>query len=439
MRARGAKVTDVVVLVVAADDGVMPQTVESINHAKAADVPIIVALNKVDKPEATDPNIQRILGQLAEHELNPSEWGGSTEVIRLSAIKGEGIQELLEALDYHAQLLELKGDAAGAAEGTVIEAQLEEGRGPVARVLVQQGQLSKGDFVVAGRAYGRVRDIVDDHGRRINRAGASQPVAFSGIDEVPDAGDKFYAVKSLKEAEAAADERRSQQRERDLVREKITLDNIFEHLAESGKKELPLIVKGDVQGSVETLRSTLERISTDEVVIAIKHAVVGGVNDSDIALAEASGAIIVCFNVTAPGRIRKLADDRGIDIRFYDVIYDLTEDVTRAAEGLLDPEHRIEILGHAEVRDVFKISKVGMVAGCYVTDGTIERNAQIRVTRNDVVIESDRRLEQLKRFKDDVKEVRNGQECGMKIDGYNDIKVGDVLECYRKLEVARKL
>ncbi len=439
MRARGAKVTDVAVLVVAADDGVMPQTIESINHAKAAGVPIVVALNKIDKPEASDTNIQRILGQLAEHDLNPVEWGGSTEVVRTSALTGAGIQELLEMLDYQAQLLDLKADFAGEAEGTVLEAAMEEGRGPVAKVIVQQGQLKKGDFVVVGRAFGRVRDIVNDRGVRIDTAGPSMPVAFSGISDVPDAGDKFYIVKSLKEAEQAAAERARIERERDLARERITLDNVFKHMAATGRKELALIVKADVQGSLETLKSVLSKIESDEVNISIKHAAIGGVNESDVTLAETTNAIIVGFNVTASASARKAAEARGVDIRFYDVIYDLTDDVKAAAEGLLEPEVKLEVLGHAEVRDVFKISKVGMVAGCYVTDGVIERNSQIRVTRDGIVIEKDRRLQQLKRFKDDVKEVRAGQECGMKIDGYDDIRVGDVLECYKTREVKRKL
>jgi translation initiation factor IF-2 len=439
MRARGAKVTDIVVLVVAADDGVMPQTVESINHSKAANVPIVVALNKIDKPEATDANIQRILGELAENGLNPVDWGGQTEVIRISAIKGEGIQDLLDVLDYQSQLLELAADFGGPAEGTVLEAQIEEGRGAVARVLVQEGSLRKGDFVVAGRAFGRVRDIVDDRGQRSDEAGPSTPVAFSGIDKVPDAGDKFYAVKNLRAAEAAAGERRDQQRQRDLSTEKVTLDNIFEKLAEGERKQLPLIVKADVQGSVETLKSTLEKISGDEVTISIKHTAVGGINDSDILLAETTGAIIIGFNVTTTGKAKRLAEDKGIDIRLYDVIYDITDDVKKAAEGLLEPEYKLEVLGHADVREVFKITKVGMIAGCYVTDGSIERNAQIRVTRDGIVIEKDRRLEQLKRFKEDVKEVRAGQECGMRIDGYDDIRVGDVLECYKTLEVRRTL
>ncbi|MHC4306235.1 MAG: translation initiation factor IF-2 [Planctomycetota bacterium] len=439
MRARGAHVTDVVVLVVAADDGVMPQTIESINHAKAAGVPIVVALNKMDKPEATDTNIQRILGQLAEHELNPTEWGGSTEVIRTSAVKNEGIQDLLDVLDYQAELLELTADFGGGAQGTVLEARLEEGRGPVASVLVQQGSLEKGDFVVAGRAFGRVRDIVNDRGKRVEQADPSTPVAISGIGEVPDAGDAFYAVRTLKEAEAAAQERSQRDREQDLAKTKLSLDNIFKQFQDGAAKELPLVIKADVQGSADAVVSSLEKLSTDDVTIAVKHCAVGGINESDVILANAAGAIIVGFNVTASAPARHEADSRGTDIRLYDVIYDVIDDVTKAAEGLLEPEHKLEVLGHAEVRQVFKVSKVGMIAGCYVTDGVIERNAQIRVTREDIVVEKDRRLQQLKRFKDDVKEVRSGQECGMKIDGYDDIKVGDVLECYKTLEVRRTL
>jgi translation initiation factor IF-2 len=439
MRARGAKVTDIVVLVVAADDGVMPQTIESINHAKAAEVPIVVALNKIDRPDATDANIQRILGQLAEHELNPVEWGGTTEVVKTSAINGDGIQELLDTLDYQAELLELKADFEGSAEGTVLEAQLVDGRGPVASVLVQEGSLSTGDFIVSGRGFGRVRDMVDERGLKVKEAGPSTPIALSGLDIVPDAGDKFYIVDTLKAAENAAEECRILQRERTLTQPKVTLDNIFDRMQESGTRELPLIVKGDVQGSVETLNTILPRISTDEVKVVIKHAAVGGISESDIALAEASGAIVVGFNVTTSSKARGLAEQRGVDFRLYEVIYDLTDDVEKAAAGLLDPEIRLEVKGHAEVRDVFKVSKVGMVAGCYVTDGFVERNLQIRVTRGGIVVESDRRLEQLKRFKEDAKEVKSGMECGMKIEGYDDIKTGDVLECYKTIEVARTL
>ena len=437
MRARGAKVTDIAVLVVAADDGVMPQTVESINHAKAAGVPIVVALNKIDKPEATDGNIQRILGQLAEHGLNPVEWGGETEVLRTSAVKGEGIQDLLDMLDYQAELRDFKADVGGRAVGTVLEAQMEEGRGPVARILVQEGTLKKGDFVVVGRGFGRVRDLVDAHGRRIPEAGPSTPVAISGIDQLPDAGDRLYCVESLRDAEDAAEERRRLDRERELAVPRVTLDNIFQKMQEAQRTELPLVVKADVQGSVETLRVVLAKLGSEEVSVSVKHIAVGGINESDVALAEATGAIILGFNVTSSSRARQLAEAKGIDIRLYEVIYQLTDDVSKAAKGLLAPEIKLEVLGHAEVRAVFKISKVGMVAGCYVTDGVIERNAQIRVTRDGIVVEKDRRLEQLKRFKDDAKEVRAGQECGMKIVGYDDIRAGDVLECYKSVEVAR--
>ena len=431
MRSRGAKATDIVVLVVAADDGVMPQTIESINHAKAAEVPIVVALNKIDKAEATDPNIQRILGQLAEHELNPTEWGGDIEIVRTSAAEQTGISDLLEILDYQAQLLDLKADFDGPAEGVVLESRMEDGRGPVANLLVQQGRLNKGDCIVVGRGYGRVRDIVNDRGDRNDAGLPSTPVTISGMNVVPDAGDKFYVVKNLRKAESAAEERIQAERERDLATEKVTLDNIFEKLEGASKKELPIIVKADCQGSVETLKASLEKCTTDDVTVVVKHTAVGGVNDSDISLAEASGAIIVGFNVTAAGSVRKGAESHGVDIRFYDVIYDITNDVEKAILGLLDPIQRLEILGHAEVREVFKISKVGMIAGCYVTEGTIERNALVRVTRDEIVIENDRKLSQLKRFKDDAKEVKSGQECGMKIDGYDDIKVGDVLECYK--------
>lgn len=439
MRARGAKVTDIVVLVVAADDGVMPQTAESIVHAKAAGVPIVVALNKIDKPEATESNIRRILGQLAEKELNPVEWGGTTEVMRTSATRGDGIQDLLDVLDYQAELLGLTADFGGEARGTVLEAKMEEGRGPVASVIVQEGLIKKGDFIVVGRGYGRVRDIVNDRGQRLPEAGPSTPVAISGMDVLPDAGDKFFVVESLKAAEEAAEERRRIDRERELATPKVTLDTFFASLEKGKRKELSLVVKADTQGSVEALRAELSKIGTDEISVGVKHCAVGGITESDVALAEATKAIIVGFNVTSSAKARAQAEAKGIEIRLYDVIYDLKDDVTKAASGLLSPEIKLEVLGHAEVRQVFRISKVGMIAGCYVLDGTIERNAQIRVTRDGIVVEKDRRLEQLKRFKDDAKEVRAGQECGMKIVGYDDIKTGDVLECYKTVQVARSL
>ncbi len=435
MRARGANITDIVVLVVAADDGVMPQTIESINHAKAAGVPIIIALNKIDKPEATDSNIQKIYGQLAEHELNPTEWGGNTEVIKTSAISGDGVTELLEVLDYQAQLLELTADFAGPARGSVIESRMIEGRGSVASVLIQDGELKIGSFVVAGRAFGRIRDITDDRGNRIKTTTPPSPVQISGLDELPDAGDRFYVVDSLKKAQEAAEQRREREREVHLAQPKVTLDSLFE----AEFKEINVVVKADVQGSIEVLKSEIERIQHDEVKVRVLHAAVGGVTESDVLLAEASNAIIIGFNVIASAKARQLGKLKGVEVRNYQVIYDITDDIKKAAEGLLTPELRQEVIGHAEVRKVFKVSKVGTIAGCYVTDGTVERDAFVRVTRDDIVIEDERVLEQLKRFKDDAKDVRSGMECGMKIVGYDDIKEGDIIECYKQISIKRKL
>ncbi|MEQ8769887.1 MAG: translation initiation factor IF-2 [Phycisphaerales bacterium] len=439
MRARGANVTDIVVLVVAADDGVMPQTKESISHAKAAGVPIIVALNKIDKPEATDANIQKILGQLAENELNPTDWGGDTEVVRVSALKNEGIDNLLEILGLQAELLELKSDFGGAARGTVIESRPEEGRGNVANILIQDGKLAVGDFVVMGRAFGRVRDITDDRGKRIKEAHPPMPVQISGIDMLPDAGDKFYCADTLKKAEQAAEQRRHREREEQLAQPKATLDSMFSQIADKDLAEILIVLKADVQGSVDVLKHEIEKVANEEVKCRVIHAAVGGITESDILLANASNAVIVGFNVIANAKGRQLAEAKGVEIRNYQVIYDIVDDMKKAAEGLLAPELRQEVLGHAEVRQVFKVSKVGAIAGCYITDGVVQREALIRVTRDDVVIENDRKLEQLKRFKDDAKEVRSGMECGMKIAGYDDIKEGDVLECYKQVEVARTL
>ncbi|MCC5785936.1 MAG: translation initiation factor IF-2 [Phycisphaerales bacterium] len=439
MRARGAHVTDIVVLVVAADDGVMPQTIESINHAKAAGVPIVVALNKIDKPEATDSNVQRILGQLAEHGLNPADWGGDTEVMKTSATTGKGVQELLEVLEYQSELLELKADFGGPARGTVVESRFEQGRGPVANILLQDGELKLGDFIVAGRAFGRVRDITDDRGKKLKKATPPAPMQISGLDELPDAGDKFFVVDTLKKAQEAAEQRRHREREQDLTQPKVTLDSLFSKMAETDLKEILIVLKADVQGSVDVLKNEIEKVATDEVRSRVLHAQVGGITESDVILAEASRAIIVGFNVIPSSKARKLAEQKGVEIRTYKVIYDITDDIRKAAEGLLEPELREEVLGHAEVRAVFKVSKVGSVAGCYVTNGTVERDAFVRITRNDIVIENDRRLSQLKRFKDDAKEVRAGMECGMKIDGYDDIKEGDIIECYKQIKVKRTL
>lgn len=441
MRSRGASVTDIVVLVIAADDGVMPQTVESINHAKAAGVPILVALNKIDLVGANkNENIQRIYGQLAEHGLNPTEWGGDTEVIKVSAHTGEGIDNLLETLALTAEIQEFKADFAGPATGSVIESKMEEGRGATANILVQQGELKVGDFIVAGRAFGRVRDITSDRGEKLKTAGPSTPVQISGIDELPDPGDKFYIVKTLKRAEQAAEQRREEDRQRQLAQPKLTLDSMFASMDEQATtKELLVVLKADVQGSIDAIRKSIEDVSTDEIKIRVLHAAVGGITESDVTLSAASGAIVFGFNVIPSAKARRQAEDKGVELRSYRVIYDIVDDVRKAASGLLSPEVREEVLGHAEVRQVFRITKVGSVAGCYVTDGVIERNALIRVTRNDIVIEQDRVLEQLKRFKDDAKEVKAGQECGMKIVGYDDIKEGDILECFRKTEVAREL
>lgn len=439
MRARGANLTDVVVLVVGAPEGVMPQTVESINHARAAKVPIVVALNKIDSPQATDNQIQKIYGQLAEQGLNPVEWGGQTEVIKTSAVKGTGIKELLEILDLQAQILDLKADFKGSARGRVVEAGRDEGRGPVATVLVQDGELNVGDFIVVGRAHGRVRDITDDQGRRIKTAGPATPLQISGIDEVPDAGDAFFVTDSLRKAQEAAEQRGQRDREASLHQPKVTLDSIFSQMKDANVKEILIVLKADVQGSVDVIAHQVEKLSTNEVKVRVLHSAVGGIQESDVLLADASKAVIVGFNVIPAGKARTLADQKGVEIRTYQVIYDIVDDVKKAASGLLAPEIRQEVLGHAEVRKVFKVTGVGSVAGCYITDGLVQRDAFIRVTRQGIVIENDRVLEQLKRFKDDAKDVKAGMECGMKIVGYDDIKEGDILECYKKVEVKRTL
>ncbi|MBX3389376.1 MAG: translation initiation factor IF-2 [Phycisphaeraceae bacterium] len=439
MRSRGANMTDVVVLVVSAPEGVMPQTIESINHAKAAKVPIVVALNKIDRPDATDAQVQKVLGRLAENDLNPVEWGGNIEVIKTSATTGQGIPELLETLDYQAQLLELKADFDGPARGTVIEARTEEGRGAVANILVQQGKLKVGDYIVAGRAFGRIRDITDDRGKKLKEATPPTPVQISGIDEVPTAGDKFYVVDSLKKAQEAAEQRRHRERETELAQPKLTLDSMFAQMADAEIKEIRVVIKAAEQGTLDVLKSQAEKVSTAEIKVRVLEAAIGGITESNVLLAQASQAVIIGFNVIPSGKARSLAEQKGVEIRTYQVIYDIVDDLKKAAEGMLAPELRQEILGHAEVRKVFKITKVGAIAGCYVTDGTVQRDALIRVTRNGVVVENDRKLEQLKRVKDDAKEVRAGMECGMKIVGYDDIKEGDVLECYKQVEVKRTL
>jgi len=440
MRARGASMTDLVVLVVAADDGVMPQTIESINHAKAAEVPIVVALNKIDKAEATEDNIRKIYGQLAEHGLNPVEWGGTTEIAKVSAIQNTGITELLELLDYQAELLELKADHGGPARGTVIESQMQPGRGPVARVMVQQGGIKVGDFIVTGRAFGRVRDMTDDHGRSIKQAGPATPLELSGIDVVPDAGNKFYVTDSLNQAEKVALQHREAERNKQLAnKSKLTLDNFADKLAAGAVKELRVVLKADVQGSIDVLAKTLGEIGSNEVAIKLLHGAVGGINESDILLAEASDAVLIGFHVVAAQRAKELAEQHEVDIRLYNVIYELIEDLTQSLEGMLEPDIKEEELGAAEVRQVFKVSKVGMVAGCLATNGMIQRSAKIRVIRDDVVVTEARAIESLKRVKEDAKEVRAGTECGIKLAGFDDVKIGDRLVCYKTISVSRKL
>ncbi len=439
MRARGAAITDIVVLVVSAPEGVMPQTVESINHAKAAKVPIVVALNKIDRPDATDQKINQTLGELAANGLNPLEWGGDTEVIRTSATKGTGVDKLLEVLDLQGQLLELKADFGVPARGTVVDSKMEEGRGPVADVIIQDGNLAVGDFIVVGRAFGRVRDITDDRGVKHKALGPATVAKISGFDKLPDAGDKFFIVDTLDKAREAAEQRQDRERHTDLSKPKVTLDSLLTSMKETGLKEILVVLKADVQGSVDVLKNEIERIKTDEVRARVLHAAVGGITESDVLLADASKAVIIGFNVIPSGKARNLAEAKSVEIRSYQVIYEITDDIRKAAEGLLSPEKKTQVLGHAEVRKVFKITKVGTIAGCFVTDGVVERDALIRVTRNGIVIENDRKLEQLKRVKDDAKEVRAGLECGMKIVGYDDIKEGDVLECYKTVEVKRTL
>lgn len=440
MRGRGAGMTDLVVLVVAADDGVMPQTIESINHAKAAGVPIIVALNKIDMPQATEDNVRKIYGQLAEHGLNPTEWGGTTEVVKTSAVKGTGIEDLVEILDYQAELLELKADYGGPARGTVIESEVQPGRGSVARVMVEDGQMKIGDFIVIGRAYGRVRDMTDDRGKAVADAGPATPLELSGIDAVPDAGDKFYVTDTLQKAEAIARQFREVERQQQLAsKTKVTLDNFSEAVAAGATRELRIVLKADVQGSLDVLRSSLEKMGSDEVSVRVLHAAVGGVTESDVLLADASDAVIIGFHVIATPAVREIAEAREVDIRLYRIIYEVTDEVKKSLEGMLEPEKKEEQFGEAEVREVFKVSKVGSVAGCLVTDGVIRKDGKARVVRGGVVVTDNRNIESLKRVKDDAKEVRAGTECGIKIAGFDDVKNGDTIVCYKVVEVKRKL
>jgi len=437
MRARGANMTDVVVLVVAADDGVMPQTVEAIAHSKAAEVPIIVALNKIDLPGC---DINRIYSQLAEQELTPTEWGGETEVVKTSAITGEGIDDLLESLDYVAELLEFQADDTIPATGWIVEARMSAQRGPVATLLIKEGQLKKGDVVLAGSVYGRVKMLKNSYGKSIKVATSSMPVEITGLNDVPLAGDRFYCLDDINKAKDAAEESQINYRERSLAeRTQVTLDNLFSQI-EAGKAEsLNLIVRADVQGSVDVLKKYLSDLSVEEVKINILHAAPGGITEGDVVLAEASNAIIIGFNVVADEHAAKIAEAKGVEIRLYNIIYRITEDLQKSMVGLLEPEETENSLGRVVVRTTFKISRIGTIAGCYVSSGIASKNAKVRLIRDNIVLKDDMNIESLKHFKDDVREVKAGLECGIKIAGFDDIKLDDVLEFYEIVKVARTL
>ena len=438
MRARGASMTDIVVLVVAADDGVMPQTVEAINHARAAEVPILVALNKIDLPGL---DINRVYSQLAEHSLVPQEWGGDVDVIKTSATTGEGVDELLDHLHTMAELMELQADATMPALGIVVEASMAAGRGAVATLLIQDGTLREGDVLVAGPAFGRLRDVRDDRGRRVKQAGPSVPVAVSGLDALPEAGDKWYRLDDLKRAKVVAEERRQQLRQKSLTttaKPKTLADLVAQQ--EAGEvPELNVIIRADVQGSVDVIQQQLGDLPSDDVRLRILHAGVGAITEGDVVLAQASSAVVVGFGIVAEDRARQLADNLGVQIRLYQVIYELMEDVRKALEGMLAPEERIETRGRAEVREIFNISRVGTIAGCMVSDGSLARNFRVRVVRDGRIIRDNAEIGSLKRFKDDAREVRTGFECGIKVAGFDDVKPGDVIEAYEVVEHARSL
>jgi len=436
MRARGATVTDVVVLVVAADDGVKPQTIEAIDHAKAADVPIIVAINKIDKEEA-DP--ERVKSELSNHEVIPEDWGGEDVFVEVSAITGQGIDDLLESILLVSEVLELKAPVEGPASGVVVEASVEKGRGAVATVLVQKGTLKKGDMILCGTEYGRVRAMLDENGKPIEAAGPSIPVSVLGLSGAPAAGDNMVAVANERKAKEIADMRRTQEKEsRFATQQAAKLDAMFAGMKQGENHIVNILIKADVQGSVEALREALLNLSTEEVQVKFISTGVGGINESDAILAQASNAIIIGFNVRADATARRTISEAGLDLRYYSIIYEVIDDVRDAMSGLLSPEVKEEFLGLAEVKDVFRGSGFGAVAGCLVTDGMVKKGSPIRVLRDNVVI-YEGELESLRRHKDDVKEVRTGTECGIAVKNYNDVKVGDQIECYERTEIERKL
>ena len=438
MRARGAKITDIVVLVVAADDGVMPQTVEAIHHAKAAKVPIIVAINKIDKPDAKP---ERVRTELLQHEIQVESLGGDVLEIEVSAKEKRNLDKLLDMIALQAEVLELKANPNRAAEGTVIEARLDRGRGPVATVLVQRGTLRPGEIVVAGSEWGRVRALMSDTGHSVVAAGPSMPVEILGFNGTPEASDRLAAVETEGRAREIADYRARQKREMQAARQtgmRGSLEQMMSQLKTSGRKEFPLVIKGDVQGSIEAIVGALEKLSTDEVGARVIFSGAGGITESDVTLAEASGAAVIGFNVRAHKEAREAAEQAGVEIRYYNIIYDLVDDVKKAMSGLLAPTLRETMLGNATILEIFKVSKVGNVAGCRVADGVVERGANVRLIRDSVVVHQGK-LSQLKRFKDDAREVVAGQECGMAFENYQDMKVGDVIECYRVETIQRTL
>ena len=436
MRARGAQATDLVILVVAADDGVKPQTIEAIRHSKNANVPMVVAINKVDKEQA---DLDKVKQELASEDVIPEDWGGDVQMIPVSAHTGEGVETLLEALALQAEILELKARPTGSAAGVVVEARLDKGRGPVATVLVQQGVLNAGDIVLVGQETGKVRMMLDSANNSIKTAGPSTPVEIQGLSGVPAAGDEMLVVSDERKAREAADFRQSQEREARLKRQQAAkLENMFQNMQEGNIKTVNVLIKADVQGSIEALQESLVKLSTDEVKVSVVHGMVGGINESDINLAMASSGFVVGFNVRADAAARRLAESENIEIRYYKVIYDVIDDLKAAMEGLLDPEIKENVLGYVEVRDVFRVAKLGAVAGCYVTEGFVRRNAMVRVLREDVVI-FEGNIDSLKRFKEDATEVKSNMECGIGVKNYNDIKAGDKLEIFETVEVKATL
>ena len=436
MRARGAKATDIVILVVAADDGVMPQTIEAVHHAKAAGVPLVVAVNKIDKPEA---NSERVKQELVAEEVVPEDWGGDTMFVEVSAKTGKGIDELLEAVLLQAEVLELRAPKNTPAKGLVIEGRLDKGRGPVSTILVQSGTLKRGDMLLAGSSFGRVRAMLDEAGNDIKEAGPSIPVEILGLSDVPNSGEEVIVLNDERKAREIALFRQGKFRDVKLAKQQAAkLENMFENMGEGEVKSLPLIIKSDVQGSYEALATSLQKLSTDEVKVNIIHTGVGAVTESDVNLSVASKAVLIGFNVRADAGARKLIESSGVDVRYYNIIYEAVDEIKAALGGMLAPEKKESAIGLVEIREVYRISKVGAVAGCYVQDGVIKRNSKIRVLRGDVIIHTGE-LDSLKRFKDDVKEVKSNFECGLSLKNYNDIEVGDLLEVYEVVEVARTL